>query len=247
MIYCVSDIYGNKDKFDKLMRKIHLKKSDSVFVLGNILDGEHGIDLLMDMMMQENIYPIIGEHEYAALKCLVAINKNPDPTALMKLGTDVVDKISYWVSMGGQKTIADFIKLDEENREMIIDYLSDFSLYEEIEIKGKDKSFVLVHAGINNFDPKKDLDDYDIYEFISQTPDFSKRYFDDKYLVVGHRPTRKIYFDDNPFIDPVPDGKKSQHDKIFKKNGIIAINCGSDIGGKLAALRLDDFAEFYVD
>ena len=103
--------------------------------------------------------------------------------------------------------------------------------YEEIEVGGK--TFVLVHAGLGNFSKTKELDDYGIEELIYEAPDWSKVYFEDKTLVVGHTPTVEI----NP----------SSKGKIWNLNGTIALNCGSSFGLPLGALRLDDMEEFYVD
>lgn len=245
MVYCISDIRGDYDKFMEMFCKINLKRADTLYLLGNIIDGKDGMKLLLDLMMRDNVYPIIGTHEYAALKCLSWLAEHPNPDELSGIDPDTMQKMADWISIGGQETIAQFRKLTDEEREMIIDYLSDFSLYEEVSAEGKD--FVLVHAGINNFDPEKELDDYDIYELISESPDFSKTYFENKYLVSGHTPTRRIYEEDNPLIDPMPEGEPSKYDKVFIKNNHIAINCGADIGGRLAAVRLDDMKEFYVD
>ena len=245
MIYCISDVRGDYDKFMAMYCKINLKRADTLYLLGNIIDGKDGMKLLLDLMMRDNVYPIIGWHEYSALKCLSWLAEHPDPEELSDIDPETMRKMADWISIGGQETISQFRSLTEDEREMIIDYLSDFSLYEEVAVGGKD--FVLVHAGINNFTPDKDLDDYDIYELISESPDFSKIYYNNKYLVSGHTPTRRIYEEENPLLEPTPVGKASRFDKVFMKNNHIAINCGVDIGGKLAAVRLDDLKEFYID
>ena len=68
---------------------------------------------------------------------------------------------------------------------------------------------------------------------IYESPDYGKRYFDDRILVTGHTPT--------VLISPESRGK------IFKSNGHIAIDCGATFGMGLGCIRLDDMKEFYIE
>ncbi len=246
MIYCMSDIRGDFAKYTKMLSKLHLKGTDTLYVLGNVIDGSEGsMKLLFDMMMRENVFPVIGEHEYAALKCLSWLAKHSDETDLSAMDPDTMQKMLDWTALGGQQTIAEFRELTDEQREMIVDYLSDFSLYEEVEAEGTE--YVLVHAGIGDFSPDKDMDEYDIHDLITTSPDYSKKYFPDKVLVTGHTPTRRIYEELYPLNGKTADGEPSRYDKAYIDNGHIAVNCGVDIGGRLCAVRLGDLAEFYVE
>ena len=78
---------------------------------------------------------------------------------------------------------------------------------------------------------KKKLEDYELYELIFKAPDYEKVYFENKYLVTGHLPTRAIY------------GAKP--DEIYISNNHIAIDCASGYGGRVGCIRLDDFKTFY--
>ena len=42
----------------------------------------------------------------------------------------------------------------------IVDFISDFEVYDEIEVAGN--TFVLVHAGLGNFEPDKELWEYEL-------------------------------------------------------------------------------------
>ncbi|MFR5028123.1 MAG: hypothetical protein ACLTDF_04530 [Coprococcus sp.] len=55
-----------------------------------------------------------------------------------------------------------------------------------LEVMMARKKFVLVHAGIRNFDPKKELDEYDTEDFITEPADLDKTYYKNRTLVVGH-------------------------------------------------------------
>ena len=160
MIFVIGDIHGMKDKYEEMLHKMAPSDTDAVFVLGDIIDvGDDSIAILKDMMYRANIYPVLGEHEYLARKVLplIAECKSTDE-ALEKLSGEEKDLLDKWLTMKSEKTISDFLSLCDEDKESIIDYLSEFQSYEEIKAGGK--TFVLAHAGINGFDADKDLEDY---------------------------------------------------------------------------------------
>lgn len=231
MIYVIGDIHGNKEKYDEMLNKISPKDTDAVFVLGDVIDvGDESVEILQDMMYRANIYPVLGEHEYMAKKILPLISeaKNIDEAKAMLSGDDKAD-FEKWLGMKSEKTVSDFLSLDSDDKEGIIDYLSEFQPFEEVEAAGK--TFVLVHSGIDNFDPDKDLEEYSEEDFVFAKTDYSKVYFRNKYLVTGHMPTVAI--------------NQKLMGKVYSKNGHIAIDCGAAYGGKLAAICLDALKLYY--
>ena len=225
MIYVIGDIHGSKAKYDEMLSKLSPADTDAVFVLGDVIDvGDDSIEILQDMMYRANIYPVLGEHEYMAKKVLPLIEKAKtlDEAKNMLSGEDKA-QLDKWLSMKSEKTISDFLALSEEEKESIIDYLSEFQPYEEVEAGGK--TFVLTHAGINNFDADKELEDYSEEDFVFAETDYSKVYFPNKYLITGHTPTVAI--------------NQKLMGKVYSKNGHIAIDCGAAYGGRLAAICLD--------
>ena len=231
MIYVIGDIHGNKAKYDEMLTKLSPADTDAVFVLGDVIDvGDDSIEILQDMMYRANIYPVLGEHEYMAKKILplIAKAKTLDEAKTMLSGEDKAD-FEKWLAMKSEKTICDFLALGEEDKESIIDYLSEFQAYEEVEAGGK--TFILVHAGINNFDAEKDLDDYSEEDFVFAQTDYTKAYFKNKYLITGHTPTVAI--------------NQKLMGKVYSKNGHIAIDCGAAYGGRLAAVCLDALKLYY--
>lgn len=222
MVYVTAGIYGEWERYNRLLRKINLKEDDILYVLGDVMDyGEQGMEVLTDMSMRANVYPIAGERELQALRMLTAVDKMlregtaPDP--------EFATELTAWASEGGMSTLTGFRALDEEMREGVLDYLSEFALYEEVEVKGK--NFVLVHAGIADFDPDTDLEDYEPEDFFTPAP-AGASFYADRALVVGHVPT--------------------DSGKIEYEDGIVRIDCGVMQGGSLAALCLDNGEEFYV-
>lgn len=223
MTYVISDIHGCYDKLKEMLTKINFSDSDVLYVLGDIVDyGNESVDVLLDFSMRANVYPIIGEHDLRAARMLTGFDKmlreNTEPDE------EYIAEMAQWANDGGKPTLDGFRALDDDMREGILDYLTDFTLYEEAEVG--DRTYLLVHAGIADFDPDTDIDDYQPEDFVSEALDTEMSYFDDKTVIVGHKPT--------------------QSGKIEYGNGSIMIDCGAAFGGKLACLRLDDGKEFYI-
>ena len=71
MIYVISDIHGCYQSYLKMLEKLGVRDSDTVYILGDTIDrGRDGIKVLQDMMMRPNIIPILGNHEYMAAHAL---------------------------------------------------------------------------------------------------------------------------------------------------------------------------------
>lgn len=228
MIYAVSNLHGNYTKFKELLKAISFKDSDIMYVLGDIVDyGEESMELVGDLSVRYNVYPIVGEHDFTAVKMLSGFEK------MLKSGESpdkkFIAQMTEWIADGGQVTLDAFRTLDDEMREGIIDYLSDMTLYEEVSVKGK--SYLLVHAGIAGFKDGMSLEDLNPEAFFTESLDLTKKYFDDVTVVVGHNPTTE----DN-----------GGNGKIFFGNGSIAIDCGEARGGTIGCIRLDDLKEYYV-
>lgn len=231
MTFVIGDIHGNKEKYLDMLDKIDAADTDAIFVLGDIIGiGDDGIEILKDMMYRGNLFPILGEQEYMAKEIFPLIS--PASTideAKALLSGEKAELFEEWLKMKSEKTVSDFLSLDEENKESIIDYLSEFAAYEEVEAGGK--NFLLVHAGIDGFEEGKDLDEYDEKAFVFAKTDYSKVYFPDSYLVTGHTPTAVI--------------DRQSAGKVYSKKRHLAIDCGAAYGGKLAAVCLDKLKVYY--
>ncbi|MGN1343123.1 MAG: metallophosphoesterase [Traorella sp.] len=232
MIYVMSDIHGCYQEYLKALELIHFSDEDELFVLGDVIDrGNEPIALLKDMSMRANVFPLIGNHEYMALtvlrKLCVEINEDNVET---HLNEEDMANYYHWMNDGGDVTLKQFQKLSREDQEDLLDYLDEFSLYEEIEVNGR--SYILVHAGLNHFSVDKKMEDYQIEEVIFKSVDYSIQYFKDKYLVTGHKPTISI--------------DKSKKGQIIEKNHHIAIDCGCVFGMNLGVICLDTLEKWYV-
>lgn len=242
--YVMSDIHGDYERYRKMLQLIQFKDTDTLYVLGDVLDrGPHGMKILQDMMLRPNVYPILGNHEYMASLCMKWLLQEVTEESVAQISPGLMQGLTEWMNVGGEVSISEFHKLSKEERADIADYLAEFALYEEIKIK--DKTFVLVHAGLQNFTPERALESYDLSELIFYKPNYDKVYFADKYLVTGHVPTRVAYAREQGKLveELLPEERK---DCIFYKNNHIVIDCGCGFGGRLGCLCLDTLEEFYV-
>jgi serine/threonine protein phosphatase 1 len=181
--------------------------------------------LTMERAMSQNT---VASYCSDVEKFLEAIDLRPE-----FVSTDDITGYLHWTQDGGDVTAKQFSKLDEWDKEDILDYLSDASFYEEVHVGGK--HYILVHGGLSNFSKDRSLADYDLSELLFQSPDYNKRYFEEEnvFLLTGHTPTLSIPGHEKP--------------EIYRKNGHIAIDCGCVFGGRLAAICLDTGEEYYVD
>lgn len=219
--------------FMELLDKIKLKETDILYVLGDVLDrGPHPIKTLRKLMEMPNAICMVGNHELMALECLEFLMKEITDKSLEELNAETLDNLVTWQFNGGQSTIDEFRKLDSESQMDVIEFIKDFLIYEEVSVNGKD--YLLVHAGLGNYSPEKDIEDYSLHELIWVRAEYDVRYFEDTYVITGHTPTQTI--EDNPHPG-----------YIYQRNNHIAIDCGAHYpGGRLAALCLDTGEEYYT-
>ena len=257
MTYVLSDLHGCYDKWKAMLEQLNLKEDDMLFVLGDIIDrGPEPMKLLFDMMERPNVYPIMGNHECFMLLC---VRKLPLDTNLnnlsAKIDPGVLPTMRLWMKNGGRTTLEQYLALTPDQKEQILDYLQEFTLYEDLMVKDasafkgmtrqeiaamkerpviREKQYILTHSGLQNFDPEKELDDYELEEFLSDRPTLDTRYYEDKMMVFGHTPTPLMREDQQPSI-------------LFAPTWI-NIDCGCTFdGGRLGCLRLEDWKEYYVD
>lgn len=227
MYYVMSDLHGQYDSYTEMLKKIRLKDSDSLFILGDICDkGPAPFKIMQDALLRCNIFPILGDCDYKALRMLSGMNDEKK-----KADAAFRTRFAEWLTQGGMPTVTEFRSLSEEEQSDVLEFIrEEFVAYDEV--NAGDKTFVMVHAGLPNFSKDKPLDDYSVKELITCTPDFSRDYFDDKFLITGHTPT--FLLDEN------------SRGLIYRRNGQIGIDCGAVEGEALGCLCLDTGEEFYV-
>lgn len=231
MHYVLSDLHGDYEGYLDILQKIHFSEQDVLYVVGDVLDrGRGGLKILQHMMLQPNIYPILGNHEYMGIHCLRFLMQEITEESIASIDAGMVQGLLEWQNVGGTFTMDEFHKLTMEEKQDIVDYLEEFALYEEVTVCGK--NYIMMHAGFIHFSPERPIEDYEPYELIFKCNDYEKIYFPDKYLVTGHLPTRAIHGNTRP-------------DHIYRANNHIAIDCGSGHGGRIGVFCLETEEEFY--
>ena len=230
--YVISDIHGEYDMFLDLLGKLSLNYKDTLYILGDILDrGPHPIKTLRKLMVMPNVICIAGNHEIMALECLELLVNDITEESIAELDKEAIGNLMAWIQNGSSTTIEEFRKLDRDEQMEVIDFIKDFLIYEEINVCGKD--YLLVHAGLGNFDPGKDIEDYSLKELVWDRAEYDIQYYPEKYVVTGHTPTQMIEGNQRPGF-------------IYRNKGHIAIDCGAvRPDGRLAAICLDTGEEFY--
>lgn len=213
----MSDLHGCYDKFIKLLDIIEFKDNDELYIIGDVLDrGDKSLDIVDYIMPRKNIILLKGNHE----QMCIDFYENNDIS---------------WHFNGGQRTHYNLFNRDLVYKESLYKYLKKLPF-----IKVIDK-FILVHAGLHF---SNDSDYLSIDDFIKQQKEDDclwdrsnigkERKYGDYTVICGHTPVQVIT---NNYDDV----------RIIKKNGTIYIDCGCIfLNGKLACLRLDDMAEFYI-
>ena len=235
MVFATSDIHGYPmELFLGLLEKADFSMSDQLYVIGDVIDrnGDGGIAMLQWMMRQENVTLIRGNHEAMMLDCDFAFTSDVDLSNLRKLSLEQEHSLLRWHRNGCLVTIESLMKLKADRPEeltQLLSYIRSAPLYMELAVPMK--RFVLVHGGLNGFDPEKGLDEYAADELLWTRPAADDRYWDDRTVILGHTPTQYL-------------GEKG---RMFATDTWIDIDTGAAGGGSPMLLRLDDLCPFYAD
>lgn len=230
----MSDLHGNHAAYMMMHKKINFFDNDKLYILGDILDrGPSPIKIILDLMNRKNVEVIAGNHCVMAMEFFEFLLQEITEESITNIGDEMIEKLLNWQQNGSVTTIDEFHKCDKNTQIKIVDFISNFEMYNEIMIS--DKKFIMVHAGLGNFETDKQLWEYELDELVWERPDYEIPYFKNKYVITGHTPTMAIEGNPTPGY-------------IYQINNHIAIDCGCGLpGGRLGCLRLDDMKEFYVE
>ena len=120
MIYTVSDIHGCYDKYKELLKKICFGPDDTLYVLGDVIDrGPNGFTTLLDMAQRPNVVNLMGNHEAMALDALSRILNADEKNRETPLTKDDDEAVELWFFNGGDRSLADFLWLNEEQKQTV--------------------------------------------------------------------------------------------------------------------------------
>lgn len=224
MIYVVSDIHGQYNKFLELLQKINFNSEDTLYILGDIIDRGPEIVKTVDLVMSKpNIKMILGNHE--------------DMFLTYWKSKSIWDE-GLWYSNGGGRTDSEFSKLPDSKVEEYVKFFE--SLPIEIELEVNNIKYWLVHG---NYVTEKERKYFTPLEYRSniiwgriKKEDTGPQ---DKVVIFGHTPTDRYLGRDNPFT-------------IWKNGNVIGIDCGLakisvyNEKCRLGCLCLDTLDEIYV-
>ena len=126
MIYCISDVHGEFDLFERLLDKIGFSDGDLLYISGDVIEkGERSLKLAKRVAGMPNVRTILGNHEYTFQKFYRSI---------LEQTTDDFD--------GALERIRSVFPVDRELLDWdLIDWFEDLPAYIETD------EFVCVHAG----------------------------------------------------------------------------------------------------
>lgn len=231
MTYVMSDLHGCWREYQEALEKIAFTSSDKLYIIGDIVDrGPDVVPLLKDVMKRDNVQLLAGNHEYMGLRVLGKLCKGGLKTRLADLTPDDTEMFILWMNDGGIGTLRQLKQCGDETLRRAAAYLVELPLYEEVSAGGRD--YLLVHAGLEPFQPGKPLEEYGPAELLFHRADYSRPYFQDRYTITGHTPTF--------FIEGAQEGY------IFHRNNHIVIDCGCVYGYRLGVYCLETGKETYI-
>ena len=113
MVYVMSDLHGRYDLYVKMLGRLNLQASDTLYILGDFVDrGPDGFKIILDIVEYDNIIPIMGNHDFLASTLLSRLNNGLKPGEM----ADLKAAIDMWLYDGGDKTLAEFRTLPYDKR-----------------------------------------------------------------------------------------------------------------------------------
>lgn len=140
MIYCMSDLHGEEDRFHAMLEKIQFSGQDTLYVIGDVIDRKPGgVALLQEIMAADNMHLLLGNHEQM---CLDTLGPN-----------SVYGSRELWRHNGGNCTYRHLIYIcSPQERRDILKFLS--CLPDHMELTVGERAFHLVH-GMPSEDPHR--------------------------------------------------------------------------------------------
>jgi serine/threonine protein phosphatase 1 len=123
MVYCISDVHGQRAALEQLLSHINLKLDDRLYLLGDYVDrGPDSIGTLLligELLGQPNVTILQGNHDAMFYRTLYDIKYSKHtyfPWERLYSGV--------WKSNGGDETLRQYNKLTRTERDKIYSILS---------------------------------------------------------------------------------------------------------------------------
>lgn len=167
MIYVMSDIHGEYEKYLQMLEKIAFSEDDTLYVLGDAIDrGPEPIKVLQDMSSRDNVFILMGNHEAMASYVLHKLNVEiTEENAETHIDAVLMQAIVGWQRNGGDVTMKQFRNLSPEDRADLLEYIDEAPWYDVVDVRNR--TFILVHSGLGNFEHGKRLSQYSFDEMLA--------------------------------------------------------------------------------
>jgi len=172
--FVISDIHGNNESFKKALKHIELKKTDTLVLLGDLIDKGYDSKGVLDtiFLLQENKFNLIcikGNHEEMLIEAFHDYSK-----------------LNNWLLNGGKETLLSFLTSSiEKIPTKYIDLIKSFKYYHQID------NFIFVHAALNMLikNPFEDINS--MLWSREQEKLLNEKWLSGRVIIHGHSPTDK--------------------------------------------------------
>lgn len=172
----ISDIHGCNDTFQRLLEKLALTASDTLYLLGDYIDrgpDSKGVIDTIFLLQQQGltVQCLRGNHEQMMLD---AVDGGDD------------ELMDLWLDNGGIATLESFVVNGKPNvADEYFTFLENLDLYVEVD------EFILVHAGLNFNMPLPFADEDAMLWIRDWYEDLNRSWLGDRIIVHGHTPMPK--------------------------------------------------------
>lgn len=220
--WAIGDIHGEKRLLDRLLEKLNLDLTkDALIFMGDYIDrGEDSFGVLKAVTQlkeshPQNVITLIGNHEAFFLDFAAS---SFTPSMVERKEFDKACK-----KTGAYKTIAEFLKMPQEEQDHVLHLMSDLELYYE------GKSILAAHGPLPERFYKPDaFDSPEMSQFINLCLNGADELESDyrnpegKLVLSGHRRRKQVTMLGDP-----------------QDGGMLMLDTGSGMSGSLSACNLD--------
>ncbi len=232
-VVAISDIHGNLEFLQGLLKKINFTPDDILFILGDILEkGNRSLDTLrylMELSKTHTVYPLRGNCDQITLDFMAHTGWSDD--LLWRV-------LNCWKGRGFLMQLADEGGLPLRGpkdfpalRELVRNQFSaELSYLDTMPVVVESEHYILVHGGVPREERLDDLDAHLLMKndnFLGQGQRLKRRF--QKWIVVGHWPVT-LYREHIQSSKPI----------ICKEQHVVSIDGGNvlKVDGQLNALFL---------
>lgn len=230
-ILATSDLHGQNKRFLSLLKEMEYDpQKDLLVVCGDLIDrGEENLDCLAtcQKLQKQGAVLLKGNHEQFLEQSLIEMINS------VIWCSHPSENLSNWVKYNGGASMYYEIKdLPREKLSEILKCVQSLPLYFTV------GNFIFTHAGANTLEPIEANKEDDLV-WMNESFPYCKAY-QGKVMIFGHTPTWQLCSYNKV------DRKTAKVWYDTKHKDKVGIDCGGVFGGRLAAIELPSYREFYV-